>query len=151
MLVNGLKRTKKAVITAATDETREKGFEYGVSKDKVADTPEEFYKLMRVFAKSFVLADDDAVEDKTLMKMFLTRGRVYLYLNHSAEGLKACDEEMANAGFKSFMTVKSIEDCKEAIALISAMMKANGLVRFPSEIKIAEEDCSKGFTYTLSK
>ena len=149
MFVNGLKKTKEAVITVATEETRTQGFEYGLSKDKVADTPEEFYKLLRVFAKSFVLADDGDVEEKTLIKMFLSRGRVYLYLNHDAEGLKACDSEMV--GFKAFMTVKSVEDCKEAMALISAMMKANGLVRFPMEVKIAEEDCAKGFTYTLSK
>ena len=83
--------------------------------------------------------------------MFLRRNRVYLYLNYSAEGLKACDAEMASAGLKTFMTVKNVEDCKEAVKLISQMMKENGLIRYPSETKIAEEDCVKGFTYVLSK
>ena len=151
MLVNGLKKARKAVLTASTPETRANGFEHGLSKDKLADTPEEFYKLLRVYAKSFVLADDSDVEDKLLIKMFLRRGRVYLYLNHSAEGLKDCDAEMSALGLKTFMTVKSADDCKDAIKLISAMMKENGLIRYPSEMKIAEEDCSKGFTYTLSK
>ena len=151
MFVNGLKKTHKAVLTAATAQTREQGFEHGLSKDKVADTPEEFYKLLRVYAKSFVLADDGDVAEKPLIKMFLRRGRVYLYLNHEAEGLKVCDADMAALGFKAFMTVKSVDDCKQAVALITAMMKANGLVRFPVETKIADEDCAKGFTYTLSK
>ncbi len=151
MLVNGLKKASRAVVTSATAETRANGFEHGISKDKVADTPEEFYKLLRVYAKSFVLADDGEVEEKALVKMFLRRGRVYLYLNHEAEGLNACDSEMSALGFKTFMTVKSVDDCKEAVRVISAMMKANGLVRFPSEVKIADEDSTKGFTYTLSK
>ena len=151
MLVNGLKQVQKAVLTEATEETRREGFEHGLSKDRLADTPEEFYKLLRVHAKSFVYADDDMVEEKLLMKMFLRRNRVYLYLNHGGEGLKECDAEMASLGLKTFMTVKTIDDCKEAVALISQMMKENGLIRYPSEMKIAEEDCSKGFTYVLSK
>ncbi|MBR2384980.1 MAG: InlB B-repeat-containing protein [Clostridia bacterium] len=151
MLVNGLKKVQRAVITSATEETRQEGFEHGVSKERLADTPEEFYKLLRVHAKSYVYADDAEVEEKLLMKMFLRRNRVYLYLNYSAEGLKACDAEMASAGLKTFMTVKNVEDCKEAVKLISQMMKENGLIRYPSEAKIAEEDCVKGFTYVLSK
>ena len=151
MFVNGLKKTKKAVLTVATAETREKGFEYGVSKDKIADTPEEFYKLLRVYAQSFVLADDDAVEDKALIKMFLTRGRVFMYLNYSAEGLNACDDVMVAQGYKSMMTIKDADECRVAVKHIAAMMKENGLVRFPSEIKIAGDDCVKGFTYTLKK
>ena len=151
MFVNGLKKTQKAVITAATAETREKGFEYGVSKDRIADTPEEFYKLLRVYAQSFVLADDDAVEDKALIKMFLTRGRVFMYINHSAEGLNACDDVMVAQGYKSMMTIKDANECRVAVKHIAAMMKENGLIRFPSEIKIAGDDCVKGFTYTLKK
>ena len=101
--------------------------------------------------KSFVYADDDAVEEKLLMKMFLARNKVYLYLNYGADGLKASDEEMSKLGLKTFMTVKSIDDCKEAVKLISSMMKENGLIRYPSEIKVAEDSCDKGFTYVLSK
>ena len=149
MLENGLKKTKKAVITEATAETRAQGFEHGVSKDRVADTPEEFYKLLRVYAKSFVLADDSDVEEKVLLKMFLARGRVFMYL--AADGANACDDELASQGFKSIMTVKTVDDCKAAIKAISAMMKENGLIRYPSEVKIADDDSLKGFTYTLSK
>ena len=83
--------------------------------------------------------------------MFLRRNRVYLYINYGAEGLKECDAEMATLGLKTFMTVNNIDDCKEAVRLISAMMKENGLIRYPSEKKIAEEDCASGFTYVLSK
>ena len=151
MLVNGLKKTCKAVVTEATAKTREEGFEHGLSKDKIADTPEEFYKLLRVFAKSFVLADDGEVEEKVLIKMFLDRARVYLYVNYTADGLNECDAEMAALGLKSFMTVKTVDECKEAIRVITAMMKENGLIRFPSEVSIAGEDCVKGFTYTLKK
>ena len=151
MLESGLKQAEKAEAQESTEEERAQGFAHGVSKDKLADTPEEFYKLLRVHAKSFVYADDEEVEEKLLMKMFLRRNKVYLYLNHGAEGLKECDAEMAVAGLKTFMTIKSADDCKEAMKLISAMMRENGLIRYPSEVKIAEEDCAKGFTYVLSK
>ena len=151
MFVNGLKKTRKAVVTKATDETRANGFEYGISKDKVADTAEEFYKLLRVYTQSFVLADDGEVEEKALVKMFLARGKVYMFLNYTAEGLNACDEEMANEGYKTFMTVNNADDCRNAIKAISAMMKENGLIRYPSAVSVAGDDCKKGFTYRLSK
>ncbi|MBQ7373792.1 MAG: InlB B-repeat-containing protein [Clostridia bacterium] len=151
MFVNGLEKTRKAVETASTEETRLNGFEYGVTKEKVADTVEEFYKLLRVYTQSFVLADDGDVEEKALVKMFLARGKVYAYLNYTAEGLNACDDEMAKEGYKSFMTVKNADDCRKALALIGAMMKENGLVRFPSKVEIAGSDCKQGFTYSLKK
>lgn len=151
MFVNGLEKTRKAVLTASTEETRVNGFEYGVTKDKVADTVEEFYKLLRVYTQSFVLADDGEVEEKALVKMFVARGKIYAYINYMADGLNACDDAMANAGYKSFMTIKDSDGCRKAIAVIGAMMKENGLVRFPSKVEIAGADCTEGFTYTLKK
>ena len=151
MFINGLEKTEKAVITESTEETRTNGFEYGVSKDKVADTVEEFYKLLRVYTQSFVLADDGDAIDKALVKMFMARGKIYAYVNYSAEGLNACDPVMVEAGYKSFMTIKNSDDCRKALEVIGAMMKENGLVRFPSKVEMAGADCKDGFTYTLKK
>ena len=151
MFVNGLEKTSDAVVAESTEDERANGFEYGVTKAKVADTVEEFYKLIRVYAQSFVLADDGDVEEKALLKMFVARGKIYAYLNYEAEGLNACDVVMATAGYKSFVTVKNAEDCKKALAFVGAMMKESGLVRFPSKVEMAGADCTEGFTYTLKK
>lgn len=150
MLENGLAQAQKPELEDSTEEARAEGFNFCLTK-KVAETPEEFYKLLRVHASSFVYADDEEVEEKLLMKMFLSNNKVYMYLNYGAEGLNESDAEMSAIGLKTFLTVKSLDDCKEAVKLISAMMKENGLVRYPSEKKIAADDCTKGFTYVLSK
>ena len=151
MFVNGLEKTEKATLVESTEETRANGFEYSIEKEKVADTVEEFYKLIRVYAQSFVMADDEDVCEKALLKMFLARGKVYAYINYTAEGLNACDEAMANEGYKSFLTVKDADDCRKALGYIGAMMKENGLVRYPSKVELAGADCKDGFTYTLKK
>ena len=107
--------------------------------------------VMVLGSMSFVMADDADVEEKALVKMFVARGKVYAYINYMAEGLNACDEEMANAGYKSFVTIKDRDDCRKAIATIGAMMKENGLVRYPRKVEIAGSNCKDGFTYTLKK
>ncbi|MBO4262980.1 MAG: InlB B-repeat-containing protein [Clostridia bacterium] len=151
MYSNSLKKTKKAVITEATEKTREEGFEYGISSERKATTAEEFFKLLRVYAKSFVMAEEGEFEEKPLIKMLTARGKVFLYLNYESAGLNACDEEVKAQGFKSFAVVRDAEECKAVMKDIAAMMKGYGLVRYPVDMKIADESDDKVFTYTLKK
>ncbi len=151
MYENGFKKTRKAVVTESTAETREQGFEYGFTYERKAETAEEFLKLIRVHAKSFVMAEEGEFEEKALMKTFVGHGRVYIYLNYEGEGMDACDDAMKAEGYKSFVVVRNAEECAVAIGYITKMMRANGLVRFPVDSNIAEEGSDKGFTYTLKR
>lgn len=151
MYGNGMKKTQKAVVTEATEETRKQGFVYEVKAERVADSVEDYFKLIRVYAKSFVLADqpEGETEEKTLIKMFVARGKLFVYLASENESLMQADESFAAEGLKSFMIVNTIEGCKEAIATIGEMMKENGLVRYPTDHMINEEGTEKGFNYVL--
>lgn len=145
----GYMKAEKAAIAECTDAERKSGYEFTIAKGKVASSPEEFFKLIRVYAKSFVAADDGAIAEKNLMKAFLASGKIYIYLNGAADGLNAADDVMKAEGFDSFMVVKTADDCKKAMAAISHMMRANNLIRFPSATNVKEDSSDKGFTYTL--
>ena len=149
MYDNGLKKSEKAVLTSATEVTREEGFVREIEYDKVAETAEELFKVLRVFAKSYVKADGDKGEDKALIKMFTVYGRVSLYLNYFEDGMNECDEAMKALGYRSFVVVRNAEEGLNAEEYIKAMMKENGLVRYPVDSYIAEESTDKGFSYTL--
>ena len=97
----------------------------------------------------FKIADSNGFYFTTLIKMFKGGDKVYIYLNYAAENLNAASEEMQAEGYKSIMVVKTADECKEAIKAITAMMRENGLVRFPTASTLAEDNSDKGFTYTL--
>ena len=145
----GYMKAEKAAVTECSDAERKGGYELKLAKGKVASSPEEYFKLIRVYAKSFVAADEGAIEEKTLMKAFLASGKIYIYLSGAAEGLNAADDAMKAEGLDSFMVVKTADDCKKALAAIASMMRANNLVRYPSATNVKEDSSDKGFTYTL--
>ena len=145
---NGYTKGEKAEVTESDEETRANGCVLSADK-RLAENVDEYYKLLRVYAKSFVLADGEANEDKPLIKMFKGGDKIYIYLNYADENLNAASEEMQAEGYKSIMVVKTADECKEAIKAITAMMRENGLVRFPTASTLAEDNSDKGFTYTL--
>ncbi len=144
----GYMKAEKAEVAESTEAEKSEGYELDLAKGKLATTPEEFLKLIRVNAKSYVLTDGEAT-DKLLMKAFIANGKVYMYLNVTGDGFNAADDAIKAEGLGSFMVVKTADDCKKAIAAISLMMRENGLVRYPSANSITEESSDKGFTYTL--
>lgn len=145
---NGYAKGEKAEVTESDDETRANG--YVLSSDKrPAENVDEYYKLLRVYAKSFVLADGEIDKDKPLIKMLKSGDKIYIYLNYAADNLNAAGEEMQAEGYKSIMVVKTYKECEEAIKAITAMMRENGLIRFPTASTLAEDNSDKGFTYTL--
>ena len=124
------------------------GFTLDLAKGRLADNAEEYLKLIRTYAKSFVCTEE-TFEEKLLMKAFIARGKVYMYLNYAGEGINAADGTMQAEGLGSFMIVKSAEDCKKALSTIGLMMRENGLVRYPSATSVKEDASDKGFSYTL--
>ncbi len=144
----GYMKAEKAEVTESSEEEKSEGFEFDVAKGRLAATAEEFLKLIRVNAKSYVQTDGETTE-KLLMKAFVAGGKVYMYLNVTGEGFNAADDALKAEGLGSFMVVKTADDCKKALAAISLMMRENGLVRYPSATSISEESDDKGFTYTL--
>lgn len=149
LYANGFVKSENVPVTECGDAERNNGFELNASKGRKAATPEEFLKLIRVYAKSFVLANGEPQGEKLLMKTFLAGGKVYMYLNSSAEGTNASDDAMKAEGLGSFMVVKTADDCKKALKAISSVMRENGLVRYPSATSIKEDSSDKGFAYTL--
>ena len=144
----GYMKAEKVEATESTEAEKSEGYELDIAKGRLAATPEEFLKLIRVNAKSYVLIDGEAT-DKLLMKAFIANGKVYMYLNVTGDGFNAADDAIKAEGLGSFMVVKTAEDCKKALAAITLMMRENGLVRYPSANSISEESSDKGFTYTL--
>lgn len=144
----GLMKAEKAPVTRCSDEEIHGGFTLDLAKGRLADNAEEYLKLIRTYAKSFVCTEEN-FEEKLLMKAFIARGKVYMYLNYAGEGINAADSAMQAEGLGSFMIVKSAEDCKKAISTIGLMMRENGLVRYPSATSIKEDASDKGFSYTL--
>ena len=141
-------KAEKAPVTRCSDEEIHGGFTLDLAKGRLADNAEEYLKLIRTYAKSFVCTEEN-FEEKLLMKAFIARGKVYMYLNYAGEGVNAADSAMQAEGLGSFMIVKSAEDCKKAISTIGLMMRENGLVRYPSATSIKEDASDKGFSYTL--
>ena len=133
---------------------------YGTLSNSTGADPLDFARVMKNPARfrivatdddqcAFALADGAKGEDKPLIKMFNAFGRVTLYLNYIADGMNECDEALKAMGYKSFVVVKDAEDCAKAEEYIRAMMKENGLIRYPTDAYIAEDGNDKGFTYTL--
>lgn len=151
MFANGMKKTQKAVVTEATEETRKEGFVYEVKAERVADSVDDYYKLIRVYAKSFVLADqpEGEIAEKNLIRMFIARGKLFVYLAVENEAMMQADESLAAEGLKSLLIVNNAEECRSAIEAIGEMMKENGLVRFPTDHSVNEEGTEKGFNYVL--
>ena len=144
----GLMKAEKAPVTKCSDEEMRDGFTLDLAKGRLADNAEEYLKLIRTYAKSFVCTEE-TFEEKLLMKAFIARGKVYMYLNYAGEGTNAADGTMQAEGLGSFMIVKSAEDCKKALSTIGLMMRENGLVRYPSATSVKEDASDKGFSYTL--
>ena len=151
MFANGMKKTQKAVVTEATEETRKEGFVYEVKAERVADSVDDYYKLIRVYAKSFVLADqpEGEIAEKNLIRMFIAHGKLFVYLAVENEAMMQADESLAAEGLKSLLIVNNAEECRSAIEAIGEMMKENGLVRFPTDHSVNEEGTEKGFNYVL--
>ena len=144
----GLMKAEKAPVTKCSDEEMRDGFTLDLAKGRLADNAEEYLKLIRTYAKSFVCTEE-TFEEKLLMKAFIARGKVYMYLNYAGEGTNAADGTMQAEGLGSFMIVKSAEDCKKALSTIGLMMRENGLVRYPSATSVKEDASDKGFSFTL--
>lgn len=148
MYANGYAKISDAVVVENSNAVRANGYSVANSS-KVADNADEFYKLLRVYAKSFVMVDGAVEQDKPLMKMFASNGKIYVYLNYDKDGLNRCGDAMASEGYKTLVTVSDIAECKEAVALIGEMMSENGLVRVPTLVSVKDDANDKGFTYAL--
>ena len=151
MFTNGMKKIRKAVVTDATEETRKEGFVYEIKAERVADSVDDYYKLIRVYAKSFVLADqpEGEIAEKNLIRMFIARGKLFVYLAVENDAMMQADESLAAEGLKSLLIVNNAEECRSAIEAIGEMMKENGLVRYPTDHSVNEEGTEKGFNYVL--
>ena len=149
MSAHGMMKSVPQVIYASTREDRLAGYTFVIENEKVAETTEEFYSVLRAYAGSFADVEGYEGEDKPLVKMFKDGSDVLVYLNSSAAGLKAAEPFMAEQGYSSLVVVKNAEDCRFAENCIEATMKDNGLIRYPLMTGFVEGGDDDGFAYIL--
>ena len=149
MSAHGMMKSVPQVVYASEKQDRLSGYTFVIENEKVADTTEEFYSVLRAFAGSFADVEGYEGEDKPLVKMFKDGSDVLVYLNTSAAGLKAAEPFMAEQGYASLVVVKNEKDCQFAENCIEAMMKDNGLIRYPLMTGFVEGSDDDGFAYIL--
>lgn len=149
MSAHGMMKSVPQVVYASTKEDRLAGYTFVIDNEKVAETTEEFYSVLRAYAGSFADVEGYEGEDKPLVKMFKDGSDVLVYLNSSAAGLKAAEPFMVEQGYASLVVVKNAKDCQFAENCIEAMMKDNGLIRYPLMTGFVEGGDDDGFAYIL--
>lgn len=149
MSANGMMKSVPQVVYASTAAERAQGYEYVIHNEKVAESVDEYYALLRAYTGSFADVEGYEGEDKPLVKMFKDGDKVLVYMNYLAAGLKASEPYMAEQGYTSVVTVSDISDCKRAMAYIEQMMKENGLIRYPLMTGFVESGDDDGFAYVL--
>ncbi len=133
----------------STAKERKNGLVLGNPDGRLPENVDEYFKLLRVHACSFVYGKGKVQKDLPLVKMFKGENKVYLYVNHTAEGLKDADELFKAEGFTSFTTVSNVDELVEAVKVIDDMMKKNGLKKVPFQVSIGDSADDDGFTYVL--
>lgn len=149
MSANGLMKSVPQVIYASTAKERAEGYEYSVEYEKVANTVDEYYSMLRAYSGSFADVEGYEGEDKPLVKMFKDGKNVLVYLNLSLPGLKKAEPFMEEQGYTSLVVVSTLSDCKRAMSYIEAMMRENGLIRYPAMTGFVEGGDDDGYAYVL--
>ena len=128
-----------------------------VHNDRVASTAEDYFELLRIAVKSYVLEEDSGKfkpGDKiTLARLYITNEIACLHLPaiKGHKGLKAA----RNARFEDTpveVKILAPRDVLDAYALIDEVMKANGFVKNPenaNDLADVKVPATNGFAYTL--
>ena len=158
LLAKGLQKIEDAEAGApSTEEERKNGFAYMVHNDRVASTAEDYFELLRIAVKSYVLEEDSGKfkpGDKiTLARLYITNEIACLHLPaiKGHKGLKAA----RNARFEDTpveVKILAPRDVLDAYALIDEVMKANGFVKNPenaNDLADVKVPATNGFAYTL--
>jgi len=139
-------------IKPITAEERELGFLFSFKNDKVADTLKEWFELLRLEAKSFVLMGDSGtprdLNGKYIVKAKRYDDRIDLYLPIGNENSEPATGPLYKDVPNKFV-IKTQEDMPIALEAIDESMTTLGLKKYPrnaSQLKTsADTDTAFGY------
>lgn len=143
---------------ASTAEERAIGFELVIKNDRVAQTAEDYFELLRVAVKSYVLEKDNGKfkhGDKfTFARAYIVDGVTCLYLASvkSVKELATPEVEPRFADTPVQFKILTAQDVEEAYGIIDKLMTSFGFVKDPeaaNDLKETEVPATCGFAYTI--
>ncbi len=142
---------------ASTEEERKRGFAFIIHNERVAKTAEDYFELLRIAVKSYVLENDlgkfKPGDKVTLARIYITNEVACLHLPKvkGVKGLKG-SKRAPFADTPVICKILAPRDMLEAYALIDKVMKANGFVKRPenaNDLVDVKVPATNGFAYTL--
>ncbi len=143
---------------ASTADERALGYELVVKTDRVAGTAEDYFELLRVALKSYVLERDTGRfkpgDTLTLARIYVNDEVACLYMPcvKSVKELASGEVEPRFADTPVQFKVLAPTDLVEAYAVIDKLMTSFGFVKDPenaADLKETEVPATCGFAYTV--
>ena len=142
----------------STADERAEGFEYCIVNERVAKTAEDYFELLRIALKSYVLEADNGKfkedEKRTFARVYINNEVACLYLNSvkTIKGLAKGDSSPRFEDTPVLFKVLTAKDLLEAYELIDKMMTSYGFVKCPenaNDLKDVTVPTTNGFAYTI--
>lgn len=152
----GLQIREDDEIKVAEGTNRENGFAYYVTNDRVAETPADYFELLRIALKGYVLEKDLGYfkegEKFTFARIYVTDLEAQLYLPnpHGSKPARIRDARFEDT--PNFIEIKTANDIPAAYEKIEALMLSYGFTKCPensndlADVKVPDEH---GFSYTV--
>ncbi|MBQ7408915.1 MAG: InlB B-repeat-containing protein [Clostridia bacterium] len=159
LLAKGLQHIEDYVpCKASTADERKNGFAYFVRNERVAETAEDFFELLRIAIKSYVLEEENEnfkPGDKvTLARIYITNEVACLHLP-IVKGDKNLGKASRDASFEDtpvLFRILAARDMIEAYDMIDKVMRSNGFTKCPenaNDLTDVKLPATNGFAYTL--
>lgn len=142
----------------STPEERAAGFAYFVKNERVVNRPEDYFEMLRIYLKSYVLEKDNGMfksGDKfTFARIYKTAKEVNLYLP-DVKDVKELEKGTRDQRFEDTpvrFIVCDNTDLQLAIELIDKCMVAYGFVKCPensNDLTDVDLPDTNGFAYTV--
>jgi len=141
----------------STEEERKNGFTYMIRNARVASTAEDYFDLLRIALKSYVMEENNGKfrpgDKVTLSRIYIEKEVAHLYLPQ-VKGDKALKGKRKARFADTPVEFKILvpRDMLEAYELIDKVMKHNGLTKNPenaNDLADVKVPATNGFAYTL--
>ena len=140
----------------ADGSNNENGFAYFITNERVASTPADFFELLRLALKGYVLEKDPGVfkeGDKfTFARIYATATETKLYLPtpHGKKPARVRNPRFSDT--PNEITIRSASDILEAYDAIEQVMLSYSFTKYPensNDIQDVDVPDGNGFAYTI--
>lgn len=136
-----------------SEQERKEGFIFTFKNEKVADTLKEWFELLRLQAKSFVMVGDSGtprdLNGKYIVKAKRYEDRIDLYLPLGNENSESVAGDILYKDVPNKFVIKTPEDVAMALEAIAESMTSLGMKKYPrnaSQLKTsADTDTAFGY------